>query len=176
MARLLVVVVVVLLLLLVVAVTQGILMHVGEGLDRFIEGGHVVDLDEGLPSADEYDENGNRIKRKKKKKKKTTTKNTAYYVDRQTPRGQHQTTAVVGSGVYEAPRELTAAEKVLFDATRAESQRTAQIFDAVRARNGSRFSPGRRRRSFGVFRRADGHLCVVVVCAWFVHVFVCMLV
>ena len=105
-------------------------MHVGEGLDNFISGGHVIDLDEGLPHS---------------------------YIDRQTPRGQHQTTAVVGGGVVASPpRPLSAPEQAVYDATRAEAQRTGAIFDAVRAKNGSRFSPGKRRRSMGVFRRHDG--------------------
>lgn len=113
---------------------HGILAHVGEGLDNFITGGHVVDLDSGLPGSED----------------------TFTYVDRETPRGQRQTTAVVGSGVYQAPKPLTAAEKEIYEATRAESMRVAKGFEAARAKNGSRFSPGKRRKSFGVYRKHDG--------------------
>ncbi len=96
---------------------QSILAHVGADLDTFITGGAVAGDDDG---------GGGRAGGR---------------VDRTGAYGQHQTTAVVGSGLYEPKQELTEQEQALYDATAAEAARTSRGFE-VRLACCSRSSVG----------------------------------
>ena len=144
---------------------EGILQHMGDGIDEFIAGGGAEeddnDLDDYGDSFEAEDSQQNSVERQERRKKrrnKRRKQRSAQRGNRVVPCGQHQTTAVVGSGLYEPPRVLTEQEVEFREAAREEMARTNAGFEAARARNGGgRYSPGVRRRSHGPYKVHDMH-------------------